>query len=67
MDLEEAEEEAVVVKAEVLEGAEDGVGSDLGGRLVLRKPVFAPIAEQLAHIGEDCLVFKRDALIAVRS
>ena len=66
MDLVEAEEEAVVVEAEVSEGAEDGAGLALGVQLVLLKPAFVPIAEQLPLTEEVYLVFKRNALIAVR-
>lgn len=64
MDLEEAEEAGAEV--EVLEEAEDGGGLDLEARSGLRRAVFVPIAEQLFLIGEDCPVFRQDALIAAR-
>jgi len=64
LDLEEAgEEEAVGDGVKVFVAAEEL--EDLG-RVGLRKPVFAPIAEELLLIGEGSLVFRRDALIAVR-
>ena len=63
MDLEEVEEEAAVVEVEVLEEVADGGGSDFEARLALRRPVFAPIAEQLFLIDADYLVFKRDAQV----
>ncbi len=63
LDLEEVEEGA---EAKVLEEEGDGVGSGLEDQLAPRRPVFVPIAGQLFLIGEDCLVFKQNALIVDR-
>ena len=66
MDLEGAEEEAIVDEVGVLEEVEDGGGSDLEAWPVRRRPVFAPIVEMFPPIGGGNLVFKRDALVAGR-
>ena len=65
--MEEAEEGAAVVEAEVFAEAEDGAG--LGHKedpLAPQKLVFALIAEQLRLISWDCPVFVHGALIVVR-
>ena len=69
MDLEEAEEEAAVVEAEVLAEAEDGAGLALEGLVeglaALPELAFALIAERLCLTDAGFLVFRQNALIAV--
>ena len=68
MDLEGAEEEAAVAKAEVLAEAEDGAGLALEGLVedlaALPKLAFALIVERLCLIGVGFLVSRQNALIA---
>lgn len=65
MDLEEVEEEAAMVEAEVPAEAEDGAGLGHKDPLALQKLVCALIAEQLCLISWDCLVFVHSALIVI--
>ena len=67
MDLEEVkEDEEAGAKAGVLEEAGDGDGLGPEARVACRRPAFAPIAEQLFLAGEDCPVFRQDALTVAR-